>query len=980
MASTRSGERRQGRASQSQQILVERDLQLGALADALSEARAGTGRIVLIEAPPGRGKSRLLHAAGDMARQAGMRVLGAYGSELEQAFAFGVTMQLFEPLWFSASEAERTALVQGQAQRACQLLTGSLPEPEGAAHQQTYSIIHGLFWLCCNLTALGAGGPVPQPTAMLVDDATWADAASLRFLAYLAQRIESLPLAVVMTVRAGDRTADDGAMSAIRSADATVLMRPPALSSQGVAQIVHSRFPDSDPAFCEASARVTGGNPFLVIELLEQVRSEGIGADAGGAGEIAHLLPESVLTSVADRLGRLSEQARRVASALAVMGDGASVRQIAELAGRDPTATDRGADELAAAHFLHPGTQLTFVHPLVREAVRQAIAPLDRARAHRRAADILAEDHAPRELIAAHLLAAPAGSDPDAIHILRDAAHSALSKGAAEDAVRLLERAVAEHPDPEVYPDLLSELAEAEAAAGLPRAVNRLEHAISVTRERPKRNRLALTQGRALIDSGRHREAAEVLGSARTEVSDADPELADELDAAYVAAAYVVPDLAEEAARLAARVTERLQGQPLSPARRQILAHTAGQAAIAGEPRAQVLELVELAWDDGALLESDPAWERSAMLVTTALLHADELERCLELCERAMAVAARRGSPTAFGVASVLRAWPRCLQGRVADAALDAEAALDVRQDRWEAYARSAHSVVAATSIQRGRFEEAATALSLLDHPGAMDSLTAPVLLDLRSQLRLAQRRAGEALADALEAGRRVQDTVGDVSPGVIPWRSSAALAQLALGELEAAWELAAEELALARRAGVTRVIMRDLRVHGLVLRGREGIDRLTEAAALGESYPRRLEHIEVLVELGAALRRANRRAAAREPLKQALDLATEGGMELLAGRARTELLASGARAGRAMLSGVEALTPSQRRVAELATQGLTTRMIAETLFITPKTVEFHLRQIYQKLEVRSRAEMAAALNAAAPPEAAAGGSAGQPG
>jgi DNA-binding CsgD family transcriptional regulator len=160
----------------------------------------------------------------------------------------------------------------------------------------------------------------------------------------------------------------------------------------------------------------------------------------------------------------------------------------------------------------------------------------------------------------------------------------------------------------------------------------------------------------------------------------------------------------------------------------------------------------------------------------------------------------------------------------------------------------------------------------------------------------------------------------------------------------------------------VGRVVIRDLRILGLAERGRRGIELLSEAVPAGDEIPTRLEQILALIDLGAALRRANQRAAAREPLRRALDLSHRGGATAIAQRARTALAATGARPRRVMLSGVESLTPSERRIAGLAAQGLTTRGIAEALFITPKTVEFHLRHSYRKLEISGRGELADAL------------------
>jgi DNA-binding CsgD family transcriptional regulator len=150
--------------------------------------------------------------------------------------------------------------------------------------------------------------------------------------------------------------------------------------------------------------------------------------------------------------------------------------------------------------------------------------------------------------------------------------------------------------------------------------------------------------------------------------------------------------------------------------------------------------------------------------------------------------------------------------------------------------------------------------------------------------------------------------------------------------------------------------------VLALAREGDERIKLLQDAVRLGEAGPPRLEYTQALIDLGAALRRDNQRAAAREPLRQALELASRGRADAHVQTAQVELAASGARPRRVHLSGVDALTPSERRIADLGASGLTRRQIAEKLFITPKTVEFHLRHVYQKLDIHNREELAEAL------------------
>ena len=166
-----------------------------------------------------------------------------------------------------------------------------------------------------------------------------------------------------------------------------------------------------------------------------------------------------------------------------------------------------------------------------------------------------------------------------------------------------------------------------------------------------------------------------------------------------------------------------------------------------------------------------------------------------------------------------------------------------------------------------------------------------------------------------------------------------------------------------AQTWGTPRAIGMALRAAGLVEGGARGLELLAEAAMVLERSPAPLEHARALLDLGAGLRRANRRAAARDPLRQALDLADACGARPLADRARQELRAAGARPRRPRLGGVHALTASERRIAAMAAQGLSNPEIAQALFVTKKTVEAHLSSAYRKLAIHSRAQLGAALN-----------------
>lgn len=960
MSAQRAQSRRRGRGIGLSGLLVERDSELSTLQKRLREARKGAGSVIFIDAPAGNGKSRLLTIAGDLARGTGMQVLGAQGAELERDFPFGVAIQLFEPRFVAADATTQERLLDGPARWAGELLTGSTGTPGRFPDDRGYAVIHGLFWIARNLA--GPSDAAERPAlVMLVDDAHWADPPSLRFLAYLAGRVGELPIVLVVAARYGEAASDRRALTALRNAARDAVLAPRSLTETGVTAIVRSEFPEAEPAFCRTCYRTTNGNPFLLVELIAQLRANGSPPDDVTAASLADLAPESVLNSIVRRLEAMPAELRQVAVAVAVLGDGAPLRHVAALARLDLETASHAADRLAAVQLLHPGAPLSFVHPLLRGAVKASISPFERARAHRHAAEILAADGAPEEQTAIQLLEASPEEDPNAVEVLRAASRTALARGAADSAVRMLERALSERQPDDTDPQLLAELAEAELAAGLPeKAIPRLEMAIEGTDDSPRRAELALTRADALHEQARYEEAAAALA---TVLEHATPEQTDELEAAYVASASMVAGLADDARARGERIMSGLGACP-SDRQRIALTHLAMDRGLRGEDRTSVVALTNLAFGNGALLDGENYGRPTWPLLTGALVFVDELERSLEICDAAVPAPLAQDSDATVVIASYCRAWPLYLQAKIDHALTHARVALDANPNDWQAYMRSAYGAIASCQVQRGQLGLAEKALSVLSHPEVSESIHGPLLLDVRAQLRLAQLRPEEALADATEAGRRLQSEFGLDSPGVITWRSTAALAHIALGDDRSARRLAHEELEQARETKIVRVVLRDLRVLGMAEQGQRSLGLLGEAVAMGADYPLRLEYINALIDFGAALRRANRRIDAREPLRKGLELSHRGGADALAALARTELLAAGARPRREMLSGVESLTPSELRVAQLASARLTTRQIAEALFVSPKTVEFHLRGAYRKLGLNSRGELAEALTA----------------
>jgi DNA-binding CsgD family transcriptional regulator len=234
-----------------------------------------------------------------------------------------------------------------------------------------------------------------------------------------------------------------------------------------------------------------------------------------------------------------------------------------------------------------------------------------------------------------------------------------------------------------------------------------------------------------------------------------------------------------------------------------------------------------------------------------------------------------------------------------------------------------------------------------------------------RGRLHLESGAAERALADFIEVGA-LAESVDFRNPAFVPWRSQAALALRELGRVEEARELAREELALSRGWGAPRTVGISLRALGLVEGGPAGELLLREAVEVLADSPARLEHARALVDLGALLRRGNSRSEARKLLRQGVELAHRCGATALVTRGNEELAATGAHPRTILLSGLDALTASERRVAQMAAGDLSNKEIAQALFVTVKTVEQHLGRVYRKLDISSRRELAAALAAPA--------------
>lgn len=923
--------------------LLERDRELAVLETLVDAVVGGEARVGLIEGAAGIGKSRLLTEARRRATGAGVRIVKARGGELEREFAFGVVRQLFEP----ALAADDGSLFAGSAHTARGVFELS-PNRDDDAYP-SFASMHGLYWLTVNLS-------IDRPLLVAIDDLHWCDRASLRFLAYLVRRLEGLPVLVLATLRPAQPGVDAALVGELAGDPLAVAIRPRPLSEHAAAALVRERLgQEAAPGFSAACHSATGGNPLLLQELLKTLALEGVRPDGAHIGVVADLGPAAVSRAVLLRLRRLPQKAVEVATAVAVLGDGTDLGTVAALAGLTIDEAASAATALVQAEILQPGAPAAFVHPLVGAAVYADLPPLARAARHQRAADLLTAARAPAELVAAHVTTVPPRADPGVVETLRRAAGAALQKGSAETAVGLLARALTEPPPADQRAAVLLELGRAETLTSGPAAAWHLTEAYELLDDPLARATTAQALARALLFTGHPDEGARIAREAAAEV----PRELEDVRLALEAFEFlaVLFGAGDPGALRRLAPYRRAPDKPGIGAK-MLAAMAAQQWMYDCGPSDACAELSLAALDGGDLIAID-----NGLLATCAitnLVFADRPE-AMDVWELARTDAHRRGSLFAISSLDLWFGFTLLRRGELADAETSLRAALE--KFRVWGYGRDQAQIYCDAFLsdvlrERGDLTGARAALERSDDTGEQDD-GARYWLNSRIALLLAERRFAEALDVVDRYARRYDGLIRN--PMDAPWRSHKVMALHGLDRAVEARPLVEEELELARRWGAPATVARSLRALARVSPG-EDVSHLREAVEVVGESPARLEAAKSFAALGGALRRSGQQREAREPLRRALELAVACGAGPVEEDARSALYAAGGRPRAATLTGASSLTASERRVAALAAEGAGNRDIAQSLFVTPKTVEAHLTSVYRKLGIRSRHRLPGAL------------------
>ncbi|MGH8166311.1 MAG: AAA family ATPase, partial [Woeseiaceae bacterium] len=304
--------------------LLEREGELAELRHALNEAQQGRGRIVLVEAPAGLGKTSLLSATIESAAAAGFCCLRARASELERDFAYGCVRQLLEPVIARASDAERQHLLDGAAVLSKPLFTAGNLQASAPSADSTYSVLHGLYWLLNNLAGT-------TPLLLCIDDLHWADAESLRLINYLAPRLDGLPLIVLTAARTGENVTAD--LARLFAGPETNVLRPCPLSIRAATALCEARLGGAVAAdFAAACHDATGGNPLFLKALLHDAKEQKVLTATEAAARVRRIGPTAVARAVQVRLSTAPAAASALVRAAALLGDGASIAEAARLA------------------------------------------------------------------------------------------------------------------------------------------------------------------------------------------------------------------------------------------------------------------------------------------------------------------------------------------------------------------------------------------------------------------------------------------------------------------------------------------------------------------------------------------------------------------------------------------------------------------------------------------------------------------------
>ncbi|MEU5732710.1 MULTISPECIES: AAA family ATPase [Streptomyces] len=926
-------------------MLLEREDELAQVAEALRAAAAGDSSLVLLTGPMGIGRTALLQQLPMLADGAEIRVLRANAAPVEQDFTLGVVRQLFDSLLTGApgelhefrlgeeGDLYRTVFSDDVTPRDD---GGTLTMPEEA-----------LYCLRSALAAVSADSPL----LILVDDLQWADAPSLRWLAFLVKRLHGLRAVVVCGLRDGYRRPGDPLLREVVDAARRVL-RPAPLSLGATKEVIHEQFGvPGDEEFARACHETSAGNPLFLKSVLADLAAGGLRPTAGQVEAVRSLRPALLRERLAGSLRVQPRPARDLAAAIAVLGGQAEPDLLARLAGLDPIGFLATLRDLHEVGLLAAEQEPRFLHRVVQDAVESSMTVAERERLHDAAAALLYHNGRPAELVAAQLMAVTNSGHPWAVEVLRAAADTALRRGAPRTAARYLRRALLDGSlAGEGRARLLIDLATAERGFDPAACERHISQAIPLLTTPRLRAAAALRISPTIVGLGPPsaidllHQVAEDLGPA-TSLEGTARDVALRLEARLRHAGH------EDPAELAAAV-ERLSALGEEPAlitaaERELTAVLLNSAVLTA--RWSAAEVSRLA---NRILEREPATSEQVHtplpLVVIGLVAADSV-RGISSWLAMEQQTRRQGGTVADALVNVQQAMVLSARGRVSQAREYAERAVRLAEVHWQEA-----GVVSTLALTRVALDLQDPVLieRILDGPGRRRSSSLALTATL--QFAKAAQDAGNgrwtsALETLLACGRQLEAS-GWRNPVLFAWRPWAAELHRRVGDPGAAGALAEEELLRAKEWGAPVALGRALRVKARLIGGDQGVRLLRESVDVLRASADGLELARTLLLLGRQLRSGGEAAAV---LQEAGALAAACGVPWLVERIRA---ADGSGASAAPPEA--ALTRTERTVVSLVGRGLTNQEAAAELGVTSRAVEKHLTSSYRKLGVSGRREL----------------------
>jgi DNA-binding CsgD family transcriptional regulator len=915
-------------------MLVGREREQQEIDRALATAREGASATLALVGEAGIGKTVLLDYAAE--RAGGMRILRSRGIESEAQIPFASLLELLRP--------------------ALDMLE-QIPEPQARALEGALALRPGplqdRFALGAATLSLLAAHAEGGPLAILVDDAHWLDGSSAQALLFAFRRLVADPIAVLIAVREGDPSLLDGAdlpmlrLGGLTREDASILMS------------------DLTDTAADRLHQATAGNPLALLELAAAAEDLALTPDGAPV-----LVSARISRAFVHRLDDLDDPARR-ALVLAATSDTGDVAMLERAAARlEIDLSSLVSAEGAGLVTLRPGS-VEFRHPLARSAVYAAASAQQRREAHRALAAALPDRDVDRR--AWHLAAAATGPDDAASAALEQAGRRSRGRSSYATAAAAFERGARLAADSERRARLLLQGAEAGWHAGLgDRASRLLDEARSWSTDTTTRVAIDQLAGRITTRRGPVMAGHAILVAAAER---ADPERAVAMLCEATGACFYAGDPAQmltAAERAHALVSD---GSPLST---RFLAATAlGMARVIGGDAAagaaaihDAVALAESAPELFADLEMLPWLTIGPMFLRQSGAGRPLLARVLDTARARSAVGA-----LPFVLSLIARDQGTTDRWPVAESTYREAIALARESDQRTDLAFGLAGL-AWLQGRRGRGETRALAAEALEVSVPLGARLYEVWAAAAlGELELGRGETSRAV-EHFERQRRLLRELGITDADLSP-APELVDAYIRLGRGNDAELVCAQFSAAAQAKGQPWSLARALRCRGLLSQEPELSDAFEQALRYHAETPDTFETARTRLAYGQRLRRARNRVLARDQLRAALEVFEHLDAEPWADRARTELAATGETLRRRDPATIDELTPQELQIALLLAEGKTTREAAAALFLSPKTIEYHLRHVYQKLDIHSREELARVLAASSPASGADGVEAG---